>query len=92
MSSSSQIIANETEDYIFARQKIEKFLALMATKQVEYSDISYKGNRPFSLVLRAKKDGVVEVALKEHFSTDHANRNMYAIERELPSSEYFMAV
>jgi len=39
----------------------------------EYSDISYKANGPFALVLKAKKNEIVEVALKVLEYTDHTD-------------------
>jgi len=71
MSASSEKIASQTKNCSFTPQSIEKFLALMAAEKTEYSDISYKANGPFTLVLRAKKNEIADVALKVLECTDH---------------------
>ena len=64
MRSTSEIIASEIKNCCFSLQSIEKFLALIATQQAEYSDFSFKSNGPFTLVLRANKNGITEIVLK----------------------------
>ena len=70
----------------------------MATLQTEYSDVSYKANGPFAIVLRAKKNEIPEMSLKVLYCTDKtdclikAMEREYAIRKQLPSSDYFMAI
>jgi len=64
MSTPSDKIASQIKNCSFSSQSIEKFLALMAIQQTDYSDISYRANGPFALVLRAKKNGIADIALK----------------------------
>ena len=87
MRATSDNIASETKNCSFSCQSIEKFLVLMAIQQTAYADFTYKANGPFALVLRAKKNGIAEVALKVLECTDHTDCQIKAMESEYAISK-----
>ena len=70
----------------------------MATQQKEYSDIDYKANGPFTLVLKAKKNGNKEIALKVIECHDHTRSKIegmkrgYSFQKQLPCSDYIVEI
>jgi len=57
-------ISKETRNCSLSLSSIREFLDLMESCKKEYSDFSYSGNGSVALVLKAKKNGNDEVALK----------------------------
>ena len=70
----------------------------MDTQFEEYSDFHYQGNGSFSLVLKAKKNGNKEIALKVIECHDHTRSKIegmkrgYSFQKQLPCSDYIVEI
>ena len=95
MNNLAKQISDKTKGCAFKLGSIKEFLRLLKSQQKQYSEIYYQGNGAFALVLKAKKNKTVEVALKV-IEYDNDTAGIEAIEREynilksLTRSDYFI--
>ena len=64
MTGFAEQIANQIQDSAFDFTTVKEFLRLIETQQKQYTEFSFIGNGAFTLVLKAKKNGKTDVALK----------------------------